>query len=171
MTNAGLYYLLACDTNDIVLCASPMDGRFSCPRCDGALLWVCRIENKSVYRCLDRAVDASTRPTLRLPSHEGDRLCQDQNEPSDNNTRTGDTMSTIPDIMDDIENASNYIQEALGSADAAATTAGYARDAAENADQAIDALRTAVQELDQQSEHRSALEGIRNIINVALAEG
>lgn len=80
-------------------------------------------------------------------------------------------MSTIPDIMDDIENASNYIQEALGSADEAATTAGYARDAAENADSTLDALRTAVQELDQQDGHRSALEGIRNIINVALAEG
>ena len=79
-------------------------------------------------------------------------------------------MSTIPDILDDIENASNYIQEALGSADEAATTAGYARDAAENADSTIDALRTAVQSLEDNS-HTAALEGIRNIINVALAEG
>lgn len=62
MTNAVPYYLLACGTLDIELRDGQTDAHFSCPRCGATLLWVSHIGNMSVYRCLDHAAGASTRP-------------------------------------------------------------------------------------------------------------
>lgn len=168
MTNVVPYYLLACDTNDIVRYAYLRGDRFSCPRCGAALLYLCHIENISVCRCLNRVADASIPPISRSPSHGDDQLYQDQNEPSINHTRSEYRMSTIEDIQDAIENVSSYISDAMSSADDAANTAGYARDAAENAEATLDQVRADLSELSGGENHRAVLEEIQNIIRLAL---
>lgn len=58
-------------------------------------------------------------------------------------------MSIIPDIQDNIENASSYLNDACNNADEACVSACYARDAIEDAQAAVSDAADALQRLEE----------------------